>query len=289
MTTTPRTWLYVPGHSGTRIGKAIASGADAVVIDLEDAVPPDAKAQARSAAVATIEQWADEPDAPQIWVRVNDTASPWHRADIDALASTTLAGSSSGGIRIPKAEAPELIQAIGDTTGIRMQLLVESARGLLDVAALAAAHPLVTGISAGEADLAADLRVPSSGLTWARGWLVAAVRAAGLESPIQSVYTKVSDLDGLRTDSEYGRDTGFFGRSVIHPRQIAVVHEVFTPAAAEIDRAQETVDAAAQAQSEGTAAFIDKHGRFIDNAVVEQARAVLARARTTPTSASTSA
>ena len=286
---TPRSWLYVPGHSGARIDKAITSGADAVVIDLEDAVPPDAKAQARAAAVATIGRWADAPDAPQIWVRVNDTASPWHRADIDALAGTSLAGSSTGGIRIPKAEAPELIQAIGDETGLRMQLLVESARGLLGVAALAAAHPLVTGISAGEADLAADLRVPGSGLAWARGWLVAAVRAAGLESPIQSVYTNVSDIDGLRADSESGRDTGFFGRSVIHPRQIAVVHDVFTPASAEIDRAQETVDAAAQAQSEGTAAFIDKHGRFIDNAVVDQARAVLARARTTQTSASTSA
>jgi len=150
---------------------------------------------------------------------------------------------------------------------------------------LAEAHELVAGIGLGEADLAADLLVDrDAGLAWARGAVVVASRAAGLPSPVQSVWTDVGDPEGLRASSEVGRATGFFGRSVIHPRQIDVVHDVYTPSAEEVAAAEGIVATAAEAAARGEAAALDAHGRFVDPAVVARARTVLDRAgsRTEP-------
>jgi len=266
----PRTWLYVPGHNEHRIGKALASGADAIVIDLEDAVPVEAKSLARAGARTAVLEHCERPDRPRIWVRVNAPASPWHDDDLAALR-----GTGVDGLRIPKVEDCETIRTIADATGLPLQPTVESARGLLAAAELASAHPLVAGIGLGEADLAADLRVGRSGLDWARGWIVAAARAAGLPSPIQSVYTDVRDLTGLREDSVRGRELGFHGRSVIHPDQIDCVNDVFTPSDEQVRSARAIVDAARIAAEKGSAALLDDNGRFIDPAVVDQARVVL--------------
>jgi citrate lyase subunit beta/citryl-CoA lyase len=141
---------------------------------------------------------------------------------------------------------------------------------------LASAHPLVAGLGLGEADLSADLRLFSdAGLDWARGWVVVAARAAGLPSPVQSVWTDIADLDGLRSSSERGRDTGFVGRSIVHPRQISIVHEVFTPSAEQVRQASAVVRTAEDARSRGEVAVLDENGRLIDPAVVEKARVVL--------------
>jgi citrate lyase subunit beta/citryl-CoA lyase len=138
---------------------------------------------------------------------------------------------------------------------------------------------LVTGIGLGEADLAADLLVDrDEGLVWARGAVVAAARAAGLPSPVQSVWTDVGDPDGLRVSSEIGRATGFFGRSVIHPRQIDTVHDVYTPSAEEVRAAEGVVATATEAAARGEAAALDPNGRFVDPAVVARARTILDRA-----------
>jgi citrate lyase subunit beta/citryl-CoA lyase len=134
----------------------------------------------------------------------------------------------------------------------------------------------VVGLGLGEADLSADLRVrDSSGLAWARGWVVATCRGAGLPSPVQSVHTAVSDLDGLRRTTAEGRDQGFFGRSLVHPRQIGPVHEVYRPDGEETARAQELVDALASARERGDSAVLTADGRFVDPAVVSQAQLVL--------------
>ncbi|WP_281690332.1 HpcH/HpaI aldolase/citrate lyase family protein [Pseudonocardia thermophila] len=270
MTAVLRSWLYVPGHRADRITKALSCGADAVVVDLEDAVPPEQKATARAGARAALE--ARRGDHPQLWVRINDPGGRWGEADLDALA-----GSGVSGLRIPRAEDPELIRQVAERAGVPLQLLIESAAGLLRAAELAAAHPLVSGVGLGEADLAADLRLRSdSGLGWARGCVVVAARSAGLPPPVQSVWTAVDDLDGLRASSERGRALGFLGRSVIHPRQVPVVHEVFTPSDAEIAAANEVLRAAESAAAGGETAFIDATGGFVDPAVVERARVVLA-------------
>ncbi|SCE66519.1 citrate lyase subunit beta / citryl-CoA lyase [Micromonospora coriariae] len=264
---TPRSWLYVPGHRADRVAKALAAGADAVVVDLEDAVPPDQKTTARETALRLASQGLQERP---LWVRVNDPTGPWGEDDIDALAGLELTG-----LRVPRCEDPAVIREVATRAGLPLQLLLESAAGLARAAELATAHPLVAGLGLGEADLSADLRVTGDdGLAWARGWVVVAARAAGLPSPVQSVYTDVADLDGLRASTERARANGFVGRSVVHPRQIPVVHEVFTPTAAEVASARAVVSAAARAQEAGEVAVLDADGRFVDPAVVRRARLV---------------
>lgn len=274
MRASARSWLYVPGHKAGLIPKALGSGADAVIIDLEDAVPAESKDQARVNAVTIAKDRGNAVDAPEIWVRINQAGSPWHDDDVAALA-----GSAIAGLRVPKAESVESVRAIAEASRLPIQLILETALGLLEAPVLARAHPSVVGISLGEADLSADLRVGPGGLDWARGWLVTAARAAGLPSPAQSVWTHVRDLDGLRASSIRSRECGFHGRTVIHPTQIPIVNDVFTPTDAEVAAAQAIVDAAQQAAEDGSSALLDTNGRFIDPAVVEQARVVLSLAR----------
>lgn len=267
----PRSWLYVPGHRPERVRKALASAADAVVVDLEDAVPVAAKDEARRSTVALLRD--PPPDSPAIWVRVNPPTEAVGRADVEALADTPV-----NGLRVPRCEDPEAVHAVAEQSGHALMLLLETARGLLRASELAVAHPLVRGLGLGEADLAADLMVPSdSGLDWARGAVVASSRAAGLGSPVQSVWTQVADLQGLRASCEAGLAAGFFGRSVVHPSQIEVVHEVYTPSAGEVADARAVLATGAEARARGEVAALDEQGRFVDPAVEARARVVLDR------------
>ncbi|HET7400093.1 MAG TPA: CoA ester lyase [Intrasporangium sp.] len=272
-----RTWLYVPAYHAERARKALTSGADAVVLDLEDSVPAERKDEARQGALSILRDLPAE--RPQVWVRVNPLTSPWGEADASALA-----GSAADGVRVPRAEDPEEVAVLAGTLGCPLQLLVETARGLRAARELAEAHPQVAGIALGEADLAADLRVAERGLDWARGWIVVVARAAGLPSPVQSVYTDVADLEGLRATTADGRDRGFLGRSVIHPRQVSPVHEVYRPAGEALARARELLSAYDRARERGDAAVLTPDGRFVDPAVVAQAQLVLTLASLDPSS-----
>ena len=263
-----RTWLYVPAHHPDRAHKALVSGADAVVLDLEDSVPAERKDEAREAALALLRELPIE--RPRVWVRMNPLGSPWGGADLAALA-----GVDVDGVRLPRAQDQDEVIQVADAVGCPVQLLLETARGLMAARDLAVAHPSVVGISLGEADLAADLRVAPTGLDWARGWVVAVARAAGLPSPVQSVYTHVSDVAGLRTTTADGRSHGFFGRSVVHPKQIQPVHEVYRPTEDELSRAQEVVNAYDRARVRGEAAALAPDGRFVDPAVVAGAQLTL--------------
>ncbi len=264
-----RSWLYVPGHQAERVAKALTCGADAVVVDLEDSVPPDRKQAARRALADAVA--SHEEGGPSLWVRCNAVTTPWGWHDLAVVRDLPL-----DGVRVPRCEDKATVQEMAEHVGLPLQLLLETARGLLRAEELSSCHPRVTGLGLGEADLAADLRVQGDvGLDWARGWVVAASRASGLRSPIQSVWTDVRDLDGLRASSERGRATGFVGRSIIHPSQIPVVHEAFTPQPEEVAAAHAVVQAADRAQAGGETAVLDDSGRFVDPAVVAQARVVL--------------
>lgn len=266
-----RSWLYVPGHRPDRVAKALVAGADAVVIDLEDAVPPALKAQARATALDVLSR---RPPGPQVWVRVNSAETRWGQDDLAALV-----GSGADGLRLPRAQDPAAVADVARLTGLPLQLLLETALGLRRAPELADAHPLVAGVGLGEADLSADLGlVDDAGLAWARGWVVVAARSAGLPSPVQSVWTDVSDLDGLRTSTEVGRALGFVGRSVVHPRQLRVVHDVYTPSHATVATALAVLEAADHAARSGEVAVLDRNGRFVDPAVVARARVLLALA-----------
>lgn len=264
-----RSWLYVPGDQRERIFKALRSAADSVVIDLEDAVPPARKDTARQTVIDLVTE-SDSAEHSRIWVRVNPLTSTWGAADLKAVAELPLAG-----LRVPRAADPDQVREIADRTGLALQLIVETAAGLTRSVELASAHPLVVGIGLGESDLGADLRVTDdAGLDWARGQIVVAARAAGLPSPVQSVWTNVRDLDGLRTSSLRGRDLGFLGRSVIHPKQIQIVHDVYTPPPEEVAAARSIIAAAEAARERGEVAILDDAGRFIDPAVVDRAAVI---------------
>jgi citrate lyase subunit beta/citryl-CoA lyase len=263
------------------VAKALVAGADAVVVDLEDAVPAAAKDRARDLTVELLAERAagHGASATPVWVRINAPGTELGRRDAAALA-----GVPVDGVRVPRAEDPAVVRELGRQLGTPLQLVLESARGLWRALELATSSDRVVGIGLGEADLAADLLVDrDEGLTWARGAVVVAARAAGLTSPIQSVWTDVGDPDGLRASCRAGRAAGFFGRSVIHPRQIAVVHEEYTPSAEELERAEAIVRVAAEAAERGEVAALGPDGRFVDPAVVARAQVVLDRAPTSLT------
>ena len=265
-----RSWLYVPGNRPDRFDSAAASGADAVVIDLEDAVPATAKDEARQAAAAHA---AKAATVVPLYVRINHPRSPWSRVDVAAVAVPALAG-----IRMPKVEdADEVRTVAGWLRDARVPLplhcLIESALGVERAYDICRADPLVAGLVLGEADLAADLGTSDDdGLRYARSRCVVAARAAGLPPPVQSVYPNVRDLDGLRASCELGRRLGFLGRSAIHPKQVPVINAAYTPSEAEVADARSLLESAQRRDGE---AFVLPDGRFVDAAVMEQARRTL--------------
>jgi citrate lyase subunit beta/citryl-CoA lyase len=271
MTGLPRSWLYVPATRPDRFASAAASGADAVVIDLEDAVPPDAKEIARAAAA---EQVADGAAVP-LYVRINHPATSWARADVAAVAR---AGSQLAGIRLPKVEDPDDVRTVAGWlrdagVPVPVHALIESALGVERAFDIARADPLLAGLVLGEADLIANLgTADDDGLLYARSRCVVAARAADLPPPVQAVFTNVGDLDGLRHSCEHGRRLGFLGRSAIHPRQVPVINAAYTPTAAEIADARAVLDSAGRGDGES---FVLPDGRFVDPAVIERARRLI--------------
>ncbi|MGK3938851.1 CoA ester lyase [Streptomyces caeruleatus] len=270
----PLTWLYVPGDRPHIVDKALAAGADVVVVDLEDAVAPDRKRYARE---ATAERLGDPQPVP-VHVRVNALSGPLAAADLAAIAP--LPGVS--GLRLPKVTTPAQITHIARTTAGAeggaappLYALLESALGIEHAYAVATAHPNLRGIALGEADLRADLGVRHDrGLDWARSRVVVAARAADLPPPSQSVHPDIRDLEGLRAGCAHGRALGFLGRAAVHPRQLPVIERAYLPTQEEIEQA-ETVLKAAEAE-QGAQALAD--GTFIDAAVVTQARRTLSLA-----------
>ncbi|WTL50526.1 CoA ester lyase [Streptomyces sp. NBC_01497] len=270
------TWLYVPGDRPGVVEKAMRSGADVVLIDLEDAVAPERKGYARDATAELLSAPVGGPAA--VHVRVNALDGPEAGADLAALAGLP----GVGGLRLPKvtsaADVSAVVGALRDAMADAgrpvppLYPLLESALGVENAFAVATADPAVAGIALGEADLRADLGLTGEeALSWPRVRTVVAARAAGLAPPAQSVYPDVRDLQGLEASCRQGRSLGLLGRTAIHPRQLPVIERAFLPSAAEIAAARETVDAAAAAP--GATALPD--GRFVDAAVVASARRLL--------------
>jgi citrate lyase subunit beta/citryl-CoA lyase len=269
----PLTWLYAPGDHPEVVAKALVSGADVVLIDLEDAVAPHRKKYARA---ATAELLSDPPPVP-VHVRVNALDGPVAEADLSTLAP--LPGLS--GLRLPKVTSPADVVRVAEHAApaekgaTPLYALLETALGVEHAFTIAAAHPAVRGIGLGEADLRADLGVrEDAGLDWARARIVVAARAAGLAPPTQSIYPDIRDLEGLAASCAHGRTLGFLGRAAIHPRQLPVIEHAYLPTPAEVETAELIVKAAAT--EPGAQALPD--GRFVDAAVVACARRTLALA-----------
>lgn len=260
-----RSLLFVPGHQGARFDKARASGADAIVLDLEDAVPPAQKDEAR----ATAAQWlaAHGPDTA-VAVRINGAGTPWFEADLAACARARVAQ-----VMLPKAEdAATLGRVAAAVPGARLLPLVETARGLAALDAIAAA-PAVARLVFGSIDFQADLGIEGEGeeLLFFRSRLVLASRVAGLAAPVDGVSTAIEDATQVEAETRRARRLGFGGKLCIHPQQVAVVNAGFLPTPAQLDWARRVIDA--DAASGGAPVAVD--GKMVDRPVVLKAQALL--------------
>ncbi len=265
----PRSFLYVPGDRPDRFAKAAASGADAIILDLEDGVAASAKDTAREA----VAEWlaAEGNDCPaEVWVRINSGERA--EGDLAAVGRTR--------VLVPKAEVTALTRATATASAVGA--LIETANGWLDCRAIAAVAG-VERLSIGEADLTAELGIDPSAdeheLWPLRMTVVAASAAAGIAAPTGPVSTAVRDLDGLRASTELLRRAGFAARACIHPDQVPIVNEVFTPTEEELARASALVARYDESLAAGSGVCIDESGRMIDEAVVRPARRLLARRR----------
>ncbi|WP_346533832.1 aldolase/citrate lyase family protein [Micromonospora sp. DPT] len=262
------TWLYVPGDRPDRFAKAVTSGADGVILDLEDAVVAGRKAYARQA----VAEFLGDPHPVPVFVRVNELTGP----DVDTDLAAVAGRPGLAGLRLPKVESAQSVIALAGRVDIPLHPLIESALGLEAAYAIAAAHPAVASIGLGEADLRSDLGVDDeAGLAWARGRVVVAARAAALPPPAMSVYPNVADPDGLATSCALGRRLGFLGRAAIHPRQLPVIAEAFRPSEREVARAAELLAAVAEAQTRDSGTVVLPDGRFADRAMVAAARRIV--------------
>lgn len=267
----PRTYLFVPGNRPERFGKALASAADAVVVDLEDAVQPEAKGAARDAIARWSETAAGEARA-RIVVRINDASSNDFDDDLRLLQACGL-----GVAMLPKAESAAHVALVRSRVPtVRVLALVETARGVANVHDVAGADGvirLVFGTLDYALDLDMDIANASDGLSHAASVLALASRVAGLPAPVAGVTPQIDDELRLLSDLAWSRRHGFGAKLCIHPRQVPPIHEALAPTAAALDWARRVL--AAEAASPG-AAQLD--GRMIDLPVVLQARRLLQRA-----------
>ena len=262
-----RSLLFVPGDRPERFDKAIGSGADLIVLDLEDAVAPSRK----TAALANVLAWLERAGADAV-VRVNGADTPWHAAEIDALASSTAT------VMLPKAEDPAELARLDDRLGggRRIIALVETALGIRDLHAVCST-PGVVRAALGTVDLGAALGVsPSShaAFAYARSAMVVASAAAGLPAPIDGVTTALRDSDALLRDLTMATEHGFGAKLCVHPGQVGAVNDHFKPSHEQIAWASKVTTAA-----DGSDGVVVVDGAMVDAPVVRRAADIMARSR----------
>jgi len=271
-----RSALFTPGTDAERMRKALASGADICIFDLEDSVAPERLNAARDTIARTL---ADVAHRGRIWVRVHPASTPEMRDDLASLPLARL-----GGIVLPKVahedeidNCQDAIAATGGSRPLPVMAIVESARGVLNCQTIALARDLAV-LALGRFDLAADLGVdPDDGtpaLAAARAMIVLASGAAGLFQPLDSPWLKIADLDGLREAAEAGRREGFGGMLLIHPSHVEAVNQAFSPSADQVTWAHNIVTSARDAAAAGRGAYA-QNGQMVDEAIVRRARAIL--------------
>jgi citrate lyase subunit beta/citryl-CoA lyase len=252
-----RSFLFAPGNHARRVEKALTLDADAVILDLEDAVATAEKPATRGAIAAVLER----PRTGLLYIRVNAVDTEFCYGDLAAVVRAGL-----DGIILPKVESAAGLATIDwllsqlererglEEGAIDLIPIIETARGLRDIDAILA----------------------SGTLSYARARIVTASRAAGIEAPLDTVWVDLQDAEGLEASARTALACGFQGKMCIHPNQIAVVNGVFTPSEEEIAFAERVAAAFAKAETEGVAS-IQLDGRFIDYPIVYRAQRVLER------------
>ena len=290
MTGAARSYLFVPGHSKRMLAKAFELGADALVLDFEDGVPAGYKDRARELVQRAIAARHNAGRTrPFCWVRINALADTDWRDDLRAVVQPGIAG-----IRVPKVHSLETLEELDEALrpceeraglrvgSIRLTCNIESAAGLMEARAIAVA-PRVSYLAFGAADFAADMGcwVGESGLAtlWAQTFLVVSVRAAGATPPIAPPFLRIRDRKGLLRSTQVARALGFFGRSLLHPSQLDVIHRVFSPSGEDITRALDVIRRYEEAVASGVGGAVTAKGEFVGLPTVLQARALLELAK----------
>jgi citrate lyase beta subunit len=263
-----RSLLFAPGSDEHKLLRALQAGADAVVADLEDAVAPARKDEAR---VLVKRMLGDARSAAAMMVRVNGADSPHFERDLELVRSLPLQA-----IVMPKA-TPETVDALG-RSGPPVIAIVETAQGLR-LAYETASHPRVKALVLGAVDLGLELglevRPDGQEVLFARSKLVLDSAAAGIRGPFDLVHLDVRDDDGLEAECLLARSLGFRGKACIHPAQVEIVNDVFAPGEDDLARARRIVESYAQGIAEGRGA-VALDGAMIDLPVVERARQLIA-------------
>lgn len=279
-----RSWLYVPGDRPERFIKAVEKGADAVVLDLEDAVAADNKIAARG----TVADWVRTGDhgRAQVWVRVNQAAM-----GLDDLRAVVFPGIT--GVCLPKVDhvdtvtaAAELLDGLEVERGIERGSvaiipLIESAQGIEALREITRG-PRVVQLQVGEVDLAGELGLSGdvdTHLAPIRSAILVASVAAGITPPVGPVSTEFRDLEAFSASTRIVKEQGFVGRACIHPDQVTLVNQAYTPTAEEVAAARSLLDRLDTAIKEGSGVAIAEDGRMIDEASARAARTVLSYAQ----------
>ena len=280
---TIRSHLYGPGNNAKILSKIFDTEADAVILDLEDAVPFNQKESARNMVAEIIAEIPDHSSS-YCFVRINHPSLQLAEKEINAIVQNGLFG-----IRIPKVETPDDIHVVEkflnaeeknkniEAQSIKMICNIESSKGIFNASNILQASDRVVGFAFGAADFAKDIGVwqPNHfSFLYPKSHLVMTSSANSGQPPIDSVYANLNDESGLRESSIFAKNLGFFGRSAIHPKQVSIINEVYTPSKEEIEKAQTIIEALRQAEQESKGA-VDVGGDFVDIAIVKKAEGII--------------
>ena len=283
-----RSLLFMPGDDRHKIEKAAGLDVDSIILDLEDGVAFNRKAEARDVIITALQQVAFGPR--ECLIRINPVSSPFCRPDLDATVTVR-----PQGYVIPKVEEPEDLLSVSHflddmerqhgwpVGGMRLLALIETARGVMNLREIAGATARLDALMFGAEDLAGDMGATRTRAGWevfyARSAVVTAAAAYDLQA-IDTVFVAltVEDDDPLAAECEFARAMGYQGKMAIHPRQVPIINQAFSPTAADIAQAQELVDEYTQAQTSGSGVFV-LNGKMVDRPMVRAAERVLALAR----------
>ena len=271
-----RSRIYLPGNSPRMIQKGPHLGADAVILDLEDSVSPEEKDAARILVARAIETL--DFGGSEVMVRIN----PIHAGGLDDLPVVLAAGPDS--IVVPKCESRDDVltvdSAINDFNpgkSVAILPMIETAKGILNAYEVASASTRVDAVTFGGEDFTQDIGATRTKegreIFWGRSMLVIAAKAAGVQA-LDTVFSDLTDEQGLRRDTQMIKEMGFDGRAAVHPAQIEIIHEVFTPTETEIRHATDVVFAAEKARREGLGVAVVK-GKMVDKPIIQRAEKII--------------